>query len=590
MLRLIKRSKDDILEKYKTKNYLEKIPTHLKTNKRFVTKLINYKNKLKNIYFVKTEIKKSYEHFLQEEFLINVYLEKFQYSKTRGLDGKKGSDLKIESYGKRTSDISWLLRKLKNNRYVFHSFQEILVSKGKGKNPRIISKATVRDSLAIYTAKEYFKKNIQGSITVKANDLIQDVISNLSNISDIKDYVFYQTDITNYYGSINHNLLIEKISRILEEDPKKEILINLIKTIIENPTVEFGSKKLKKKVKNKNGIPQGLSVSNILANLYMLEFDYKMNYFIKNEEYGMIGYYRYVDDILIICKKTEFSKMESMFKNEIKRYKLELHKDKTELVDLSKGDNKLDFLGYVFSYKNGYQSKHLKLSNFVIIPRERTASNFLKSILSLFTKFKRNLEEINKLKSSETKTKRKKLLKINFVFRLNIAIAGCISSGNRFGFFTYFSKVSTPFLAYQVKNLIEKELEKIHTKKVINSAEKNSLKKKIKNPISCFFSTQNESFFRRTIEINFDEYMNYQEYVKQIGKEKTQTETNYYNSLKKLSPEDFLKKYDKEHYEHLIEEYEGFILRNKIYFYFNKMKQKNLDILSKDIKGSIGNY
>mgnify|MGYP000117896027 CR=1 FL=1 len=54
--------------------------------------------------------------------------------------------------------------------------------------------------------------------------------------------------------------------------------------------------------------------------------------------------------------------------------------------------------------------------------------------------------------------------------------------------------------------------------------------------------------------------------------------------------EDFLKKYDNEHYEHLIEEYEGFILRSKIYFYFNKMKQKNLDILSKDIKGSIGNY
>lgn len=590
MLKINRRSKDDILEKYKNKNYLKKIPKRLKINKRFIDKLITYKNKLKEIYFIETEIKKSYEQFLQEDFLVNIYLEKFQYSKTRGLDGKKGSDLKIESSGNRTSDIVWLLKQLRNNRYNLHSFQEILVSKGKGKIPRIISKATVRDSLAIYTAKEYFKKNIKGSITTKANDLIQNVISNLSSIGDIKDYIFYQTDITNYYGSINHNLLIEKISRILEKEPKKGILINFLKTIIENPTVEFGSKKLKKKSKNEEGIPQGLSISNILANLFMLEFDYKMNYFIKNKEYGMIGYYRYVDDILIICKKTEFFLMECMFKNEIKRHKLELHKDKTEVNDLSISDKKLDFLGYIFSYKNGYQSKHLKLSNFIIVPRERTTNNFLKSILSLFTKFRRNLEEIKKLKSSDTKKERKKLLKNNFVFRLNIALAGCISSGNRFGFFTYFSKVSSPFLAYQVKSLIEKELQKLYTKKIITSSEFTSLKKKIKNPISCFFSTQNENFFRRNIEINFDEYMNYQEYVKQVGKEKTQSDVDYYKKLKKLSPEKFLEEYDKEHYKHLIDEYDGFVLRSKIFFYFNKIKQKNLDILSKDIKGSLGNY
>ena len=79
--------------------------------------------------------------------------------------------------------------------------------------------------------------------------------------------------------------------------------------------------------------------------------------------------------------------------------------------------------------------------------------------------------------------------------------------------------------------------------------------------------------------------MDYQEYVNLIGKRINQTTEDYYSSLSKKSPEEFVKEYDKEHYEHLEDEYEGKKFRYKIYYYFNKLKKKNLDILSKDIKG-----
>lgn len=533
------------------------------------------------------KISTEYDSFITEDFLLNVYYEKFQYSKSRGIDGKNGTDLKIDSYGSRTSDISWIRKQLMNGTYKFNAYQEVLVSKGKGKSPRIIAKATIRDSLVIYTLKEYLKKNIRGSITTKANDLIRDVIQNLKAIEVIEDYIFFQTDIENYYGSIDHNLLTSQIKEMIHSDTKKELILSLIKKIIENDTIEFGAKKPDEKHQNKKGIPQGLSISNILANLYMLELDKNIEKLVKDNTNGLIGYYRYVDDILIICKKDEFKSILCTFKKEISKYKLKLHPEKTQSFDLSKKGNFLDFLGYVISYTHGYKSKHLKLENFIIVPRKKTSIKFLKSILSLFAQFKKNVDEIQKLNNIQTKKVKKNLLKSNMIFRLNISLGGCISNGNRYGFFTYFSQISSPFLAYQVQNLIDKELTKLATQKYIDHDEYNFIASSLKKPITCFYSTQNDNFFKKNIAINFDEFMNYDEYVRQKGKNKTQSEDEYYKSINKKSPADFVKKYDNEYYENLKNNYNGQIYRFKIYYHFNKMKQKNLDILSKDIKASL---
>ena len=76
--------------------------------------------------------------------------------------------------------------------------------------------------------------------------------------------------------------------------------MSLITKIIQNPTIEFGSKRTESTLQNIIGVPQGLSLSNILANLYMYDLDMKMKALSKVEANGILGYYRYVDDILII--------------------------------------------------------------------------------------------------------------------------------------------------------------------------------------------------------------------------------------------------------------------------------------------------
>lgn len=75
------------------------------------------------------------------------------------------------------------------------------------------------------------------------------------------------------------------------------------------------------------GIPQGSPISSILANIYLLHFDKKINDFVTSTK----GFYRrYSDDMVVICKLSEVDDIESLFYSEIKNYKLEIQPQKTQ--------------------------------------------------------------------------------------------------------------------------------------------------------------------------------------------------------------------------------------------------------------------
>lgn len=81
----------------------------------------------------------------------------------------------------------------------------------------------------------------------------------------------------------------------------------------------FGSKK---------GIPQGLAISAVLANLYLLEFDLKILAKVVDE---LKGYYRrYSDDIIIVCRPEEANVIENFVLDAIRDSKLEISPDKRE--------------------------------------------------------------------------------------------------------------------------------------------------------------------------------------------------------------------------------------------------------------------
>lgn len=128
------------------------------------------------------------------------------------------------------------------------------------------------------------------------------------------------------------------------------------------------------------GIPQGLPISAVLANIYMLPFDEAIIDGL-SENHG-IFYRRYSDDIVVLCRFDEIKFVESFIKEQIEKIKLIISIPKTEVTvfkedngrlqcfRMIEGDLKknipLNYLGFEFY---GYQTL-LKSKNLAAFYRE----------------------------------------------------------------------------------------------------------------------------------------------------------------------------------------------------------------------------
>ena len=126
---------------------------------------------------------------------------------------------------------------------------------------------------------------------------------------------------------------------------------------------DFKSKHLKKHTEN-YGIPQGSSISAVYANVYMIEFDQKINEYVTSVG-GM--YRRYCDDIVIVVPMNKNDKLEKKYESvskiifEIKDTvpNLDLNPDKTEqfffedsnIEKLFGDSNLINYLGFTFDGK-----------------------------------------------------------------------------------------------------------------------------------------------------------------------------------------------------------------------------------------------
>lgn len=132
-----------------------------------------------------------------------------------------------------------------------------------------------------------------------------------------------KADIKHYFQEIDREILI----RLLEKKISCGKTLNLIIKILNN----FDEEK---------GMPLGNLTSQFFANVYLNELDY----FVKHKL--MVKYYiRYVDDFIILHNSKEqlekWKKEIEIFLRE--RLRLELHPDKSKIINLSKG---VDFVGF----------------------------------------------------------------------------------------------------------------------------------------------------------------------------------------------------------------------------------------------------
>lgn len=294
-------------------------------------------------------------------------------------------------------NVELISRKVLSGQYQFTHYREILISKGRNKCPRVISIPTIRDKLSLAAFHAVLQDTYRG---VVEEPLLHTVINEISRevFSGMFDS-YVKVDIQRFYSSIDHKILLAKVRRKIH---KKEAL-NFLEQAISTATVPEGTK-LADKCSNEIGVPEGLSISNILADIYLSDLKQLLK-----ARYS-IAYYRYVDDILILCNSKDAKAIQDEIIKILKeRYALKVHPDKTVHGQLNVG---VPYLGYIF-FDNRIGVKQ-----------------------SAILKIENNIEMLFRLRS------RNAISQEVFVWRLNLKIAGCIYEQKKYGWLFYYSQLT----------------------------------------------------------------------------------------------------------------------------------------------------
>ncbi|WP_255294235.1 reverse transcriptase domain-containing protein [Bacillus toyonensis] len=223
--------------------------------------------------------------------------------------------------------------------------------------------------------------------------------SNIHFAREVFDFIksndsayIYVADFTNFFDEIEHKYLKEKLKYILKQQALPKDYYTVFKNItkysyIEKEKIEaiLGEKYSKEDIRNLHrffntkefrtfkkdsilrnlsgfGIPQGAGISSICSNIYLLDFDQRVNTYVKKYK-GL--YRRYCDDIIIVIPIEEDIKgynyqshnnFIECVKNSIPR--LEIQPEKTghyyysnsKILSINKNlrPSKLDYLGFSF--------------------------------------------------------------------------------------------------------------------------------------------------------------------------------------------------------------------------------------------------
>ena len=200
------------------------------------------------------------------------------------------------------------------------------------------------------------------------------------------------SDFTNFFDTLDHTYLKEQLCKLLEVESLPSDFYKIYKSITkyssveENELLEYIKENniktysklllpmsemrkhghLIKSNKNNFGIPQGASISAVLSNIYMMDFDVACRLLLKSYN-GL--YMRYSDDSIFVFPNTSPSQAKRLFDGIMKIVKripnLELSPEKTKVFyygktkilnlsrDIGSANTKsfIDYLGFTFDGK-----------------------------------------------------------------------------------------------------------------------------------------------------------------------------------------------------------------------------------------------
>lgn len=338
--------------------------------------------------------------------LKSIYVEQIADQSARGRDGVAPESLRHD-----IDEVCALIsKKARYGIYGFTTYRQILSSKGAHKYPRIISVATARDRILIKSLARMLKE-IYPEAKAKTP---QEKVSKLQEgISSGHYDSFVRLDIIDFYPSISHQAIFSRLrSRI-----RKPEIIHALRQAISTPTLSDQSSKIS--ACNIVGVPQGLSISNLIAEIAMFNIDAVMT------AHADVMYLCYVDDIILLCRRDSIKSLSVEMANLCQGIGLTIHPlggsgSKSQAGTL---DKSFDYMGYLFSDGR-------------ISVRPQSVGKIRASLARVFTRYK---HEVNRpdLESWQIAKARSECK-----WRLDLIITGCVLDQRRRGWLHFFSQIN----------------------------------------------------------------------------------------------------------------------------------------------------
>jgi len=322
------------------------------------------------------------------------------------------------------AEIRTIYRKVRNGTYRFTPYLQGLIPKGRGKPPRVISLPTVRDRIVLRQLKEALHRVFPERVGRRLpNAHVREVAKFLS--SQGKGLVVCRADIRGFYDSLHHPQLEEALRSRMGSKVFRTLIFRAIRT----PTVPATYRREQKDrfIVNR-GVPQGLSISTILANVYLGDLDQQLAQHVPS-------YHRYVDDILIMGSEPDVKDAKHALGARLEGLRLELN---TEKGGTEPSSVPFDFLGY-------------RLADTSITVRPRNVDRILGSIAAAFTHLREAWEERRKERHWLTESVQKRI----FVEELNLKITGAVCENRRYGWLFYFLEMNDQTLLHQMDAVVE---------------------------------------------------------------------------------------------------------------------------------------
>ena len=218
----------------------------------------------------------------------------------------------------KTENINKILSKLKNNSFKFSPEATPIKKKIKGKfrpvvsmdiDSRIVQRCILNILQSHIKMKPYL--NVSTSFGGIKNKGVKSAIETIYKSIKEEHYSYYiTTDIDSFFTKIRADDVIRTIKSFCSDDKFLTLLTKAIKLEVDNidKIKKHHPDLLEKYNYDNEGVPQGSCLSPLFGNIYLYNFDIKMNSF------ENILCLRYLDDVILLGKNMQY--LEKVFLSE----------------------------------------------------------------------------------------------------------------------------------------------------------------------------------------------------------------------------------------------------------------------------------